>query len=119
MHELSIAQSIIEIVNEHVPTGDGASVKTVRLTVGQMAGVVVDSLEFCFVAITQGTPLEGARLEISSIPLRARCASCGKESEIEPTLFACPLCGERELTITGGRELQINEIELYDAEAPA
>ncbi|HXX63210.1 MAG TPA: hydrogenase maturation nickel metallochaperone HypA [Bacteroidota bacterium] len=117
MHELSIAQSIIEIVNEHVPTGDGASVKTVRLTVGEMAGVVVDSLEFCFGAITQGTPLGGARLEITSVPLRARCATCGKESKIEPTLFVCPHCEGSELTLTGGRELQINEIELYDAEA--
>jgi len=114
MHELSIAQSIVDIVQQHLPPSDGIHVTRVRLTLGAMAGVVPDSLEFCFGAITQGTPLEGAVLEIAHQPLTARCADCGHEGEIEPTLFACPSCGGNRLTILTGREMQVRDIEVDD-----
>jgi len=112
MHELSIAQSIVDIVQQHLPPADGVHVTRVRLTLGAMAGVVADSLEFCFGAITQGTQLEGAVLEIEHTPLTARCAECGREGEIEPTLFACPSCGSNRLTILTGREMQVRDIEV-------
>jgi hydrogenase nickel incorporation protein HypA/HybF len=114
MHELSIAQGILDIIRENIPQGDGAKVKVVRLRIGAMAGVVPDSLDFCFSAITQGTPMERAALEIEHIPLTAHCLGCGKDSEIEPTLFACPLCGGLDLTVLTGRELQVREIEIDD-----
>jgi len=112
MHELSIAQSIVDIVLQHLPPSDGGHVTKVRLTLGAMAGVVPESLEFCFGAITQGTRLEGAVLAIEHLPLTARCAGCGREGEIEPTLFACPSCGSNRLTILTGREMQLREIEV-------
>ena len=116
MHELSIAQSIVDIVTEHLPEDDGAKVRSVRLTLGAMAGVVPDSLEFCFSAITEGTRLSGARLEIEHVPLRAHCADCGLDGEIEPTLFACSACGGTSLSVISGRELQVREIELEEHE---
>ena len=91
MHELSIAQSIVDIVLQHLPREEGVSVRSVRLTLGAMAGVVPDSLEFCFGAITEGTPLE-------------------------PTLFACAACGSRSLTILSGREMQVRDIEVEENE---
>lgn len=112
MHELSIAQSIVDIVLQHLPPSDGIHVTKVRLTLGAMAGVVPDSLEFCFGAITQGTQIEGAVLEIERMPLTARCGNCGREGEIEPTLFACPSCGSNRLTILTGREMQVRDIEV-------
>ena len=112
MHELSIAQNIVDIVLQHLPTADGVHVTKVRLTLGAMAGVVPDSLEFCFGAITQGTNLEGAVLEIEHLPLTAKCGDCGREGEIEPTFFSCPSCGSNRLTILTGREMQVREIEV-------
>ena len=112
MHELSIAQNIVDIVLQHLPTADGVHVTKVRLTLGAMAGVVPDSLEFCFSAITQGTNLDGAVLEIEHLPLTAKCGDCGREGEIEPTYFSCPSCGSNRLTILTGREMQVREIEV-------
>lgn len=112
MHELSIAESILDIIREHVP-GD-AGVRSVRLRIGEMSGVVPDSLEFCFAAITQGTPLAGVKLEINQIPYRISCKRCGSESRTEPGMALCPLCGSSETTIVGGTELQVVEIEVDD-----
>jgi hydrogenase nickel incorporation protein HypA/HybF len=114
MHELSIAQSIVDIVLQHLPPSDSVNVSRVRLTLGAMAGVVPDSLEFCFGAITEGTRLQGAILDIEHLPLTARCSECGREGEIEPTLFACPLCGGYRLVILTGRELQLRDIEVEE-----
>ena len=116
MHELSIAQSIVDIVLQHLPKEDGVSVRSVRLTLGAMAGVVPDSLEFCFGAITEGTPLEGALLEIEHVPLRAHCNDCGRDTDIEPTLFVCSACGGTSLTVLSGREMQVRDIEVEENE---
>jgi hydrogenase nickel incorporation protein HypA/HybF len=116
MHELSIAQSIVDIVLQHLPKEDGISVRSVRLRLGAMAGVVPDSLEFCFGAITDGTPLQGALLEIEHVPLTAHCSDCGRDANIEPTLFACPACGGTSLTVLSGREMQVRDIEVEEKE---
>jgi len=119
MHELSIAQSIVDIVLQYLPKEDGVTVRNVTLRLGEMAGVVPDSLEFCFSAITEGTRLKGAVLQIEHVPLTAHCNACGRDGEIEPTLFRCSWCGGTSLTILSGRELQVREIEVdEDGGAP-
>jgi hydrogenase nickel incorporation protein HypA/HybF len=112
MHELSVAQSIVDIVEQYLPVGNGLPVKIVRLKIGAMAGVVPDSLVFCFTAITAGTKLEGAQLSIVHIPFCLRCKSCGTTSENEFGTVLCPQCGSSETTMVSGNELQVTEIEL-------
>jgi len=116
MHELSVAQSIVDIVLQHLPKENHVAVKSVGLRLGEMAGIVPDSLEFCFGAITQGTPLEGATLAIEHVPLRAHCSDCGADGDIAPTLFVCPSCGGSSLTILSGREMQVKDIEVEERE---
>ena len=114
MHELSIAQSILDIVRQNLPKDREVTVRAVRLRIGAMGGVVPDSLEFCFSAMTHGTPLEGVSLEIERVPLVVHCRSCGKDSEIEQTLFACPACDGLDLKVVSGNEMQVSEIEIDD-----
>lgn len=120
MHELSIAQSILEIAERHLPPDRGQRVTAVRLKVGELAGVVEESLLFCFGAITAGTRLEGASLDIERVPLSARCGRCTLSFAVRNSTFLCPSCGSGDLVVTGGRELQVTEIELQDhhSEAP-
>jgi len=114
MHELSIAQSILEIVEQHLPPGNDAAVRSVKLKVGDLAGIVSDSLEFCFSAITMGGPLEGARLDIEHVPITGECRDCGGRAPVRDHIFACPSCGSGNLAVVAGRELQVTEIELFD-----
>ncbi len=112
LHELSIAENIIEIIRENLTST--VSVKSVKVRIGELANVVPDSLVFCFSAITKGTRLEATKLEIESTRLMGRCENCGTESAVEDFLFKCVNCGSNNLKIVSGNELQVVEMEVDD-----
>jgi len=114
MHELSVAQEILGIVNQYVPDPKLNSVKTVKVKIGKLSNILTDSLTFCFEAITSDTPLNGAKLEVIETPVKIICNNCNKESEIEPPVFSCPVCGNNQIKIVSGTELRVDEIELFD-----
>ena len=114
MHELSVAQEIVGIISQNLPNPKPDSVKSVKIVVGKMSNILPDSLTFCFEAITSDTFLNRAKLEIIEIPVTINCLKCNKDFEIEPPLFACPVCGNNEIKIISGTELRVDEIELYD-----
>ena len=90
--------------------------RVIRMKVGAFSGVVAESLEFCFSAVTAGTVLSEARLEIAAVPFRVRCEQCGQEFENDIGFVVCPQCAGTQTTIVSGRELQVSEIELDDNE---
>ena len=114
MHELSIAQSILEIVEQHVPGDRQRCIRSVMVDVGELSGVVPESLSFSFEVIVAGTPLESARLEIRRIPVIMRCPDCAAEIERETPVFECSGCGGKNLRMIAGNELQVREVELED-----
>lgn len=114
MHEMSIAQSVIDIVRQHLPADDRAPVRSVRLKVGRMSGVVPASLEFCFGVLATGTRIAGAALVIEDVPVAARCGECGTTSEMPFPFVECPACGSDRMTMVSGTELQVVDIELDD-----
>lgn len=115
MHELSIAANIVDIVERHLPPDPRVPVLRVSVKVGRLAGVVPDSLEFCFRAVTAGTRLEGAELVIDSVPVTVRCGECGRTSVADGAPFACPSCSSLGVSIETGTELQVTEVEIADA----
>ena len=118
MHELSIAQNIVEIVKLNVPPEELSNVSRIKLKIGEISGVVVDSLEFGFHAITSDTELEHAELGVEKIPFIFKCNSCGKKSTNEFGITVCSECGETDTNIISGLEMQIVEVELKE-EAPS
>ena len=116
MHELSIARDILDIVNQYVAPEQMNAVRSVRLKVGKLSGIVPESLEFCFSAVVSDTPLAQANLEIERIPTRAECPDCGNSFLIDDPAFLCPRCGSTSIRVVSGTELQVVEIELADQE---
>lgn len=114
MHELSLAQSIVDIVHQYVPDEQGKSVKCVRLKVGELSGVVADSLDFCFTAITSETPLSGATLQIERVPFTLQCKNCKSPFASEYGIVLCPKCGSEDTQVVAGTEMHVVEIELWD-----
>ena len=119
MHELAIAQNIVEIVQESVPKAQIPAVRVVKMRVGKLAGVVPDSLEFCFSAIACGTKLQGAHLQIDQIPAAGRCKACANDFTMEEYAFSCPACGSIEIELVCGTELEVSEIELSEENVEA
>lgn len=114
MHELSIAQNIVEIVEKYVPGDAMAEVRLIRVRVGSLSGIVPDSLEFSFSAIVTGTPLGSAKLDIVHVPAICRCEVCSTEFEAEDFVFACPACGNVNTRLVSGSDLQVVDIELEE-----
>jgi hydrogenase nickel incorporation protein HypA/HybF len=112
MHEVGITQSIIEIAERHALEGGARKVLSLTVEIGEFSGVVPEAVEFAFEACSRGTLLEESKLIIESIPGRARCGDCRRETGIDRYSFACPSCDAFALEILQGDELRIKEMEV-------
>jgi hydrogenase nickel incorporation protein HypA/HybF len=112
MHEMSVAKDIIDIVQQQVSQNSGGKVTWVKLKIGNLSGVVSDSLEFCFNVLKEGTPLDKAKLLVESVPVQGKCRDCGRTFNEDNYLFHCPHCNSIQVDILAGRELQVVEFEM-------
>ena len=108
MHELSITQSVVDAVCQRAA---GRPVHSVKVRVGALTAVVPEAMRFCFDLVVEGTPAEGARLDIEHRPGAARCRTCGGEFALPDLILLCP-CGSADVDVTAGRELQILSMEV-------
>jgi hydrogenase nickel incorporation protein HypA/HybF len=114
MHEMSVAQNIIDIVRQAVPPARAAAVTSVRLRLGSLSGVVAESLAFCFEALVADTVMSRARLAIERVPTACDCRACGARFEPAALIFFCPSCGSGDVRLVSGRDLQVVDVELDD-----
>ncbi|QES51737.1 hydrogenase maturation nickel metallochaperone HypA [Streptomyces venezuelae] len=120
MHEMSMAMAVVGQVEEAAARAGGVTaVTSVRLRVGELAGVVPDALAFSFELACAGTLLEGAELVTEAVPGRARCGACTHEWAVGmPPALCCPECGAATAELLAGRELQIVSVRWEDGPAP-
>lgn len=120
MHELSIALSIIEGVEEELERQPEARVAAVHLRLGPLSGVVKEALLFSYGLACEGTPLEGSRLEIDEIPVVIYCSVCRREQPaVSIQRLCCAVCDAPAREIRGGSELEVFALELMDEHATA
>ncbi|WP_298704381.1 hydrogenase maturation nickel metallochaperone HypA [uncultured Veillonella sp.] len=112
MHEMSIAEGIVDIALDTLKQNSGTKIHAIQLRLGLMSGVEPAALEFCFESVTKGTPAEGARLEVEIIPLTGRCLDCEQTFRVENYVFKCPHCGSVAIHTETGRELQVASIDM-------
>ena len=114
MHELGIAQNILDIVRQSVPEDRFSSVRWIRIRIGQLSGIVPDSLEFCFSALLSETEMKQAGLKMETEPTVSLCKDCRHRFTVEDFVFTCPSCGSASLEMLSGRDLEVVDIELAD-----
>ncbi len=115
MHEMGIAQKIVEIALESIPEdAENPKIEKMNLRIGKFASVVEDSLRFCFGIIVKDTPLEDTKLVIENVPVLVHCNQCNFEWEVDDPIFKCPECKGTDLDMLSGREIDIESIELAD-----
>jgi hydrogenase nickel incorporation protein HypA/HybF len=108
MHELAIAEGLVDAVTDRLP---GERIASVRLEIGALSGVVADSLRFCFDLATEGTALEGAVLEISEPPAACECRTCGEGFTPDGPIALCP-CGSADISVVSGQQLLITSVKV-------
>ena len=109
MHELSIAQAIVDVASRHA---GGAPVTRVQVRVGRLRQVVPSALTFAFELCAHGTPAEGAELELEEVAVVVTCRGCGEESRPSGFPLACPACRSLSVDVKQGEELQVESLEL-------
>ncbi len=112
MHEMSLAESVLQIIEDTARKQGYRRVRTVWLEIGQLACVEQESLRFCFDAVTRGSIADQARLEIVETAGQGRCAKCTLEMPVVALYEACPNCGSYEIRVTGGDEMRVKELEV-------
>jgi len=111
MHELSIAQNIIEIVENYAIKAHAKIVTDVEVDVGTISGVIPETLEFVWELAVKNTITEKAKLKINVIPAKARCKDCKTEFEIEDIYSVCLACNSNNIEIYQGKELLVKSIK--------
>jgi hydrogenase nickel incorporation protein HypA/HybF len=114
MHEMSIAQSIVDIVEKELTSHSVEKLKAVNIAAGKWAAVVPEQLTFCFSMITVDANMAGATLNIREVPLGYTCSACGEELTSGGMAIVCPKCGDTHIDLNSGRELTVESIEVAD-----
>ncbi|MCP4993196.1 MAG: hydrogenase maturation nickel metallochaperone HypA [Gammaproteobacteria bacterium] len=112
MHELSICEGILQVMEEQARSQGFKQVKTVWLEIGDLAGVELEALRFGYDVVVRNSLAEGSRLEIINLPGEAWCLPCAETVTVKQRFDACPKCGGYQLQVTGGEELRIKELEV-------
>jgi hydrogenase nickel incorporation protein HypA/HybF len=113
MHELSIALSILDVVEEESERHGDARVAAVHLRLGPLSGVVKESLLAAFDLARDGTPLQGCQLLIEEMPIVVNCPACGmKRLVASMQRMCCPVCATPTPDVVSGRELEVAAMEL-------
>lgn len=110
MHEMSLADSVLQIIEESARTQHFRKVRTVVLEIGQLSAVEPDAMRFCFDAVMRGTLAEGAELQIIATPGAGRCLECGTVAAMQERYGLCPACGSPRLQITAGERMRVKDL---------
>lgn len=112
MHEMSIAEGIVDIVLTTMKDNQASVLHAVQVDVGMMSGVEPDALQFCWESVIRDTPAQGAQLSIHLVPVVGRCFDCGHMFDVKDYVFVCPKCGSRIVQTASGKELRVTSIDI-------
>ena len=112
MHELAVAQALVEQVDAVITQHRAMQASLIRVRIGPLAGVVPELLATAFPLAAAGSRMERAELEFAHAPIRVRCQSCGAETEAAMNRLICGACGDWHTQIVSGDELLLESVEL-------
>jgi hydrogenase nickel incorporation protein HypA/HybF len=103
---------MVELALDEGKKAEAKIIGKISLVIGEMSGVVDESVLFYFGFISKGTIAEGAKLEFRRVPMTARCQDCRNVFSPDEFDWTCPKCQGSSLEIIGGDELRIESIEV-------
>lgn len=112
MHELSIAQALVEQIEAAATKAHAKRVVRVVITVGALSGVDPEALRSLFPLVAEDTVTADAELVVEPVMARVRCRACDREETVANAFIRCAVCSSRDVELIAGRELHIKTVEL-------
>ncbi|NLE45547.1 MAG: hydrogenase maturation nickel metallochaperone HypA [Chloroflexi bacterium] len=112
MHELSVTQSILDIALRHAENAGARRITRLNLVIGDLAGIIDESVQFYWDIIGRDTIAEGAELCFERRPAVLRCVGCGHTYPMDGLEYSCPICHAEHIVVVGGKEFQLESIEV-------
>jgi hydrogenase nickel incorporation protein HypA/HybF len=115
MHELSVTESILNIVLKHAMTNKAEKVLRIGLKIGELSELVGECIQHYFDYLSKDTIAEGAVLDIERSPVIFQCNDCKMKFNVslkESGKIVCSQCGSVEVALVSGREFYIQHIEV-------
>ena len=110
MHELALAQSLVDLVEREAKKQGFHRALEIRLRLGEYSGVIPGYILDLFPHVAENTAAEGAALVFEELPGRFRCRDCGYEGPVDRRRACCPDCGGTALRLTQGREFFVDSL---------
>jgi hydrogenase nickel incorporation protein HypA/HybF len=114
VHELAVAQALVEQVEAVIDQHNATSASLIRVRIGPLAGVVAELLATAFPLAAAGSRMQHAELEFTHAPIQVRCQSCGADTEAAMNRLICGACGDWHTQIISGDELLLESVELIN-----
>jgi hydrogenase nickel incorporation protein HypA/HybF len=114
MHELSITESILKIALRHAEQAGAKRITRLNLVIGELSGVVGESVQFYWDMIARDTIAQGAELHFEHVPASLRCLDCSHVFPMDGRSTACPECGAGRVVAAGGDDFRLESIEVEE-----
>jgi hydrogenase nickel incorporation protein HypA/HybF len=119
MHEVSLALSLLDIIEKKCREEGCQRVESVRVRVGKASSVQPEAFSFAFEVVKKDTLAHDAKFVIDLVPLGGTCSACGNRFEAEEAyILECPSCGSTSVKISQGYELELVEMEVNELIRP-
>ncbi len=112
MHELAVTESLLKTASDYAKKNDAKKVICLNLVVGDLSGIIDDSVQFYWDIISKDTICSQAKLNIERQPAKFQCQSCQNEFVLDGELTPCPLCNSVNIKVISGDEFLLNSIEI-------
>ena len=112
MHEVSMAQTILNTALTELKKHPGARLTAVQVVIGKQHAIEIDNLKFAFEAIAVDSPARGAKINVEERFPTGHCKQCGWSGNLKQHLYACNACGSCDLEVEGGWELYLANMEV-------
>lgn len=112
MHEYSVVQALLEQIEDVAQQNKATKVTKIVVKIGVMSGIEVHLLEIAFNTFKEKTICDGAEFVINVQPIKIRCESCFKESELEIVEYCCLSCGSTNVDVIDGEDMFLMSLEM-------
>lgn len=112
MHELTLAENIVQLVEQTASRERARRVKTVYVEIGRLAAVDTDALRFAFEVVTRSGSTATAQLTIIDVDGAGTCSDCGAATPMNDLYAVCAQCGSAHVHVISGHEMRVKEIEI-------